>query len=208
MQWTNDRYQQEVQQDVYADVRTSYAGSPFVQSNQDTQEFSLSSIQEKLGELNAVEEADVRGTSEDLMPSAQTLTMSYQREYAAEKFRASAKLSTRAKIMIASYAVVVLALILAVTLCSMSVTNAFGSVAILNGEYTDVSSTLDELAAQLQAEDYAELDRRAQELGYSAASSSNTKSYTELETRPAQNFEVESNWFDALCDWLCRIFGV
>ena len=73
MQWTNDRYQQEVQQDVYADVATSYAGSPFAQTNQDTQEFSLSTIQQKLGELSAVEEIDVRGASEDLMPSTQTL---------------------------------------------------------------------------------------------------------------------------------------
>ena len=208
MQWTNDRYQQEVQQDVYADVRTPYASTPFVQSNQDTQEFSLSSIQQKLGELSTVEETDVRSASADLMPSSQTLNMSYQREYAAETTRASARLSTKAKVMIASYAVVVLALILAVSLCAVSVTNVFGSAAILNTQYTEASADIQELASQIQAEDYAELERRAQELGYTSASSSNTMSYTELETRPAQNFQVESNWFDSLCDWLCKIFGV
>ena len=207
MQWNNDRYQQEVQQDVYADVQTTYASSPFAQTKDDTQEFSLSAIQQKLGELSEVEETDVRGASVDLMPSNQTLNMSYQREYAAEKTRTASKLNTKAKVAISCYAIVVLALILAVTLCSVSVTTVFGAAISLNDSYTEVSATVDELTAEIQAEDYAELDRRAQELGYTSASSSNTMTYTELETRPAQNFTVESNWFDALCDWLCNVFG-
>ena len=65
----------------------------------------------------------------------------------------------------------------------------------------------DEIEAQIQEDRFEQLDQRATELGYVDASSSNTMTYTKLETRPAQNFNVESNWFDALCDWLCSIFG-
>ena len=208
MQWNNIGYQQDTQQDVYADVRTSYSSNPFTQDNQDSQEFSLSSIQEKLGALNLEEEVDVAKTSPDLMPSTQTLNMSYQREYTTSaKTRSASKLTTKEKIAIASYATVVLALIIAVTVCSVLATNAFGSAVVLNADYTEAADVVEELTAELQQDRFEELDRRAGELGYIDASRSNTMTYTELETRPAQNFEVESNWFDSLCDWLCGVFG-
>ena len=206
MQWNNDTgYQQtNYSQDVYADVKPSYSGNPF---QQDVQEFSLSSIQERLGAISTVEDLEITEASPDLKPSEQTLNMSYQRNYSAEKSHTAAKLSTKSKVMIASYVVVVLALILAVTLCSVSVTNAFGSALILSGNYTDVSSELAELNKLVQAEDFDALNQRATELGYTEASGPNTMGYTGLETRPAQNFEVETNWFDSLCDWLSNVFG-
>ena len=206
MQWTNSQLQQQSQQDVYAGVKTSYSTN-FVQDSQDTQEFSLSSIQERLGAWNTVEvQEDV--TSADLRPSEQTLKMSYQREYAATRSAKTAtRLNTKTKIAIASYAVVVLALIIAVTLCSVYVTGAFGAAATLNTEYVEASAVLEGLVAQTQEEDFAQLAERAAQLGYIDAANSNTMEYTELETRPAQNFQVKSNWFDSLCDWLCGIFG-
>ena len=208
MQWNNIGYQQDTQQDVYADVKTSYSSNPFTQDNQDSQEFSLSSIQEKLGALNLVEEADITKSSPDVMPSAQTLNMSYQREYTTSaKTRSSSKLTTKEKVAIASYAAVVLALIIAVTVCSVLATNAFNSAVVLNANYSEEAVVVEELTAELQQDRFEELDRRAGELGYIDASRSNTMTYTELETRPAQNFEVKSNWFDALCDWFCGVFG-
>ena len=207
MQWNNSEYQHQSQQDVYADIRTPYSEG-FGQENQDAQEFSLSSIQERLGEWNSVEEQD-SGNSVDLRPSEQTLKMSYQREYSVERTRTAAKLNTKTKVAIASYAVVVLALIIAVTLCSVYVTGAYGQASLFNAEYSEVSAALAELNAQKLAkeEDFADLAQRAADLGYIDAAKSNTMEYTELETRPAQNFQVESNWFDSLCDWLCGVFG-
>lgn len=203
----NDRgFQQQTQQDVFTGVNTSYASTLFGQDNQDTQEFSLSSIQQRLGSISTAEE-DTFGSSPDLMPSSQTLNMTYNREYTAEKTRIATKMSTRSKVMIASYAVVVLALILAVTLCSVSVGSSFGSALTLNQEYVGLSETVAQLADSIQKEDYEALDKRAAELGYVDVSNANQMVYTELETRPAQNFQVESNWFDSLCDWLCNVFG-
>ena len=206
MQLSNSQYQQQPQQDVYADVRPSY-GNGYSQVTQDPQEFSLDDIQQRLGQLTSVAEPEV-STSADVKPSEQTLRMSYQREYTAERTKTASKLNTKTKVAIASYAIVVLALVIAVTLCSVNVGGAFGLAVSRNSIYSDELTVLDELNAATQEEDFADLAQRAADLGYiDAANSTNVMEYTELETRPAQNFHVESNWFDSLCDWLCGVFG-
>lgn len=206
MQWKNSGYNPtEVQQDVYADVNKSYSDSHL---GQDNQEFSLSSIQERLGILNNVKDVDTSNTSADVMPSQQTLSMNYApSKYAEENVHSKSKLTTKSKVAIASYAIVVLALVIAVALCSVSVSGAFTSVAALNSTYSEVTDQLAQLNEQIASEDYTALMERAAELGYIDASRSNTMEYTGLETRPAQNFTVESNWFDSLCDWLSNVFG-
>ena len=205
MQWNKEIRYQEPQQDVYADVKTAFSGNR--SEEQDNQEFSLQTIQEKLGAFYGEEEQEVRSSSPDLMPSNQTIKMSYQREYTTGRTRALSKLSTRQKVMIASYAILVLALIIGVSLCSVYVSGAFGSAMALDGQYATVSSQVASLNEQVADEDYDSLMQKAIELGYVDASDVNTKKYTEVETRPAQNFSTETNWFDSLCDWLCRAFG-
>ncbi len=207
MQWNNEIGYQQPQQDVYADVKPSYAANSYTQDNTDSQEFSLSLIQQKLGAISSTAEVDQKSNSPELMPSAQTLNMTYQRDYSPEKTRTASRLSTKDKVMIASYTIIVLALIVAVTLCGVSVTGTFGAAMLSNSDYSELSSSIEELTVQSQVEDFEELDRRATELGYVDASRSNTMTYSELETRPAQNFSVESNWFDSLCDWLSNVFG-
>ena len=205
MQWTHDtNYQSnEVQADVYSDVKTSYSADRF---SQDNQEFSLSSIQEKLGALSAVENADAAVASTDVMPSAQTLNMSYARNYS-EQTRVASKLNVKTKVMIASYAIIVLGLILAVTLCGVSVSGSFAATTALSTEYTEVADRVAQLTEQIQVEDYASMADKAAQLGYIDASESNSQTYTEIETRPAQHFSIQTNWFDSLCDWLSGAFG-
>ena len=202
MQWTNDRnYQNETQTtDVYSDVQSPYATTFFAPQSVDQtqQEFSLEEIQRKLGVFKQGEGEENVAVRSDERPSEQTLKMSYDRNYAAGRVATKSRLSTRTKVAIASYAVVILALVLAVTLCGVSVAGSFGS---------ETSSVVADLSNQVATEDYAALSERASELGYIDASRSNTQTYTEIETRPAQNFNVESNWFDALCDWLSGAFG-
>ena len=207
MQWNKEnRYQEQPQQDVYADVKTAFSGNDF--SSQDNQEFSLQTIQEKLGAFYGAEEQDVTSSSPDLMPSTQTINMSYQREYAAaSRARAFSRLTTKQKVMIASYAIVVLALIIGISLCSVYVNGAFRSAMALDGQYVDLSSQIAHLNEQIADEDYDALMQSATELGYTEADKANTKRYTEVETRAAQNFHVQTNWFDSLCDWLCNAFG-
>ena len=207
MQLNNSDFQQQTQQDVYADIRTSYSGG-FSQDSQDSQEFSLSSIQERLGAWNTVEEQDTVASA-DLRPSEQTLKMSYQREYAAQSTRTASKFSTKGKVAIASYAIVVLALIVAVTLCSVFVTTAYGKAISKNADYSVALSELEQEKSKVEAleEDIASLTQRAADLGYIEAAQVQQMEYSKIETRPAQNFQVDSNWFDALCDWLCSVFG-
>lgn len=204
MQWTNDRNYSETQTDVYQDVKTSYSATLF--GAEQTQEFSLDAIKQKLGTFNPVEEEENLSTRSDVKPSDQTLRMSYARDYSASQAATKSRLSVKTKVAIASYAVVVLALILAVTLCGVSVSSSFGAATALNAEYVESAAKVAELSEQI-TEDYAALAEKAAELGYIDASRSNTQTYTEIETRPAQNFNVETNWFDSLCDWLSGAFG-
>jgi len=207
MQWTNDKNYQEMQTaDVYQDVKTPYSATLFGTADQ-TQEFSLEAIKQKLGVFNPIEEEDKTASKTDVQPSEQTLKMSYERDYSAEKATAKPRIATRTKVMISCYAVVVLALILAVTLCGVSVSGLFVGATKLNAEYAENSAKVAELSSQVATEDYAVLAEKAAELGYIDASRSNTQTYSEIETRPAQNFNVETNWFDSLCDWLSGAFG-
>lgn len=207
MQWTNDRnYQPDTTTaDVYQDVKTPYSATLF--NDAQTQEFSLDVIKQKLGVFNPVEEEEAVAVKSDAKPSEQTMKMSYARDYTEDNTATKSRFSTRQKVAIASYAIVVLALILAVTLCGVSVSSSFIGATTLNAEYIETSARVAELSAQVATEDYAALAEKAAELGYIDASRSNTQTYTEIETRPAQNFNVETNWFDSLCDWLSGAFG-
>ena len=207
MQLNRELRYSDTQQDVYAGVAPAFSATSLA-ANQE-QEFSMDVIREKLGMATSVvvEEPEVAASSPDLMPSTQTINMTYQRQYSSSKARALSKLSTRQKVMIASYAVVVLALIIGIALCSVYVNGAFSQALALNGQYGDVSKQVAALTEQIADEDYDALMQRATELGYTEADKANTKRYTEVETRPAQNFEVPTNWFDSLCDWLCNAFG-
>lgn len=205
MQWNREnRYQQPVQ-DVYAGVSAAYSATGVAEA--DNQEFSLEDIQSKLGAFATVEEEVATASSPDLMPSTQTIKMSYQREYSSQRAGALSRLSTKQKVAIASYAIVVLALIIGITLCSVYVSGVFGQALALNGQYGDVAAEVANLNEQIEKVDYDALMQKATELGYTEADQANTKRYTEVETRPAQNFEVQTNWFDSLCDWLCNAFG-
>lgn len=211
MQWNNDRnYQHETQAtDVYQDIRTPYSATFFgeEQATEQTQEFSLEAIKQKLGVFNPTETEENVSAKSDTKPSEQTLRMSYERNYTADNTAVKSRVNVKTKVMIASYAVIVLALILAVTLCGVAVSSSFAGATALYTEYVDTNAAVAELTQQVATEDYAALAEKAAELGYIDASRSNTQTYTEIETRPAQNFNVESNWFDALCDWISGAFG-
>ena len=165
MQWNRENRYEQPQEDVYADVKTAYSASGVAE--QDNQEFSLATIQEKLGAFAAVEEEEVVTTSSpDLMPSNQTIKMSYQRQYASQRAGALSRLSTKQKVAIASYAIVVLALIIGITLCSVYVNGVFGQALALNGQYGDAQSAVNDLTEQVEAIDYDALMQKATELGY------------------------------------------
>ena len=190
----------QVTTDVYAGVNTS----PLFNTFADTQEFSLSSIQQKLGDMTQTS-GEIATVAPDLMPSSQTINMSYARNYAPAQV--AVKASSKTKALVISYVAVVLMLVLAVTLVGVSVGTSFTNAIAVESAYSELTTQLAEITQVASQEDYAELMSKAQQLGYVDASASNTLTYTEVETRPAQNIVVETNWFDSLCDWLCGVFG-
>lgn len=191
-------------EDVYSGITSPYSATTKT-STDTTSEFSLADIQAKLGIVTDVANKE-RTADPDVLPSHSTLQMSYAREYQ-KQTQAGTKVSTRTKVMVASYVTVVLALVLAVTLCSVSVAGSFQATTQLKAELGAVSTQLEQLREQLSVEDYEALSQKAESLGYYYPTGSNTQTYTELETRPAQNFDIQTNWFDSLCDWISSVFG-
>ena len=189
--------------DVYSDLSTSYSATYAVP---DTQEFTLDSISKKLGAIAPAEDNAAVQANADIMPSSQTQQMSYQRHYQSNTATAK-KVSTKVKVACASYVAVVLLLVLGITLTAVAVSGVFGETLQISANYAEVADKVAALDEQLAQEDYGALAERAEELGYIDASESNTQMYTEVETRPAQNFNIETNWFDSLCDWLSGAFG-
>lgn len=189
--------------DVYSDLSTSYSATYAVP---DTQEFTLDSISKKLGAIAPAEDNAAVQANADIMPSSQTQQMSYQRHYQSNTATAK-KVSTKAKVACVSYVAVVLLLVLGITLTAVAVSGVFGETLQISANYAGVADKVAALDEQLAQEDYGALAERAEELGYIDASESNTQMYTEVETRPAQNFNIETNWFDSLCDWLSGAFG-
>lgn len=189
--------------DVYSDLSTSYSATYAVP---DTQEFTLDSISKKLGAIAPAEDNATVQANADIMPSSQTQQMSYQRHYQSNTATAK-KVSTKAKVACVSYVAVVLLLVLGITLTAVAVSGVFGETLQISANYAEVADKVAALDEQLAQEDYGALAERAEELGYIDASESNTQMYTEVETRPAQNFNIETNWFDSLCDWLSGAFG-
>lgn len=189
--------------DVYSDLSTSYSATYAVP---DTQEFTLDSISKKLGAIAPAEDNAAVQANADIMPSSQTQQMSYQRHYQSNTATAK-KVSTKAKVACVSYVAVVLLLVLGITLTAVAVSGVFGETLQISANYAEVADKVAALDEQLAQEDYGALAERAEELGYIDASESNTQMYTEVETRPAQNFNIETNWFDSLCDWLRGAFG-
>lgn len=194
--------------DVYSGLDTPYSSDVFAP---DGQEFSLKEVQEKLGTFAPVEESIVNENgvrNDDFMPSQQTLLMRYQKNYQSN-VAAAKKLTTKTKVTIICYVAIVLALILGISLASVSVSGVYAETAKLTADYNAVLDEVAALEATLAVEDAAALTERAEALGYidSLQGNNNTCNYTQVETRPAQNFHIESNWFDSLCDWLCNAFG-
>ncbi len=193
--------------DVYAGVQM-----PFFETgvSTDTQEFSLASIQEKLGATTLTNNEVVEpAVTEDIMPSSQTMHMTFERNYTAEQKATQTKFSTKQKIMVASYVAIVLSLAIAITLCGIAVNASFGSFISMDATYTELQSASASLDSQLAVDNTAELLERATQLGYVDASSSGTvtRTYEKIETRSAQDLSVEGNWFDTFRDWINSIFA-
>lgn len=190
--------------DVYSDLNASYSATYLAS---DAQEFSLESVQEKLGSFSQMEDVGSGALNADTMPTQQTLTMNYQREYQQGNVATASKLNTKTKVAIVSYVAVVLALILGIVFASVAVNGAFAENVALTEAYQSATESISLLETELSVEDAKLLAERAAELGYINANQSNTQTYTKVETRPAQNFNIETNWFDSLCDWLSGVFG-
>lgn len=196
-----------IAEDVYSDIENPYASS-YATGNFSDAEISVQSIQQKLGAVQPLDR-EAESDNPDIRPSKDTMSLNFHRNYAQadSKTATVAAVSTRTKVAVVSYVAVVLALIIAISFCSVAVAGAFGSAASLEGEYAVQAAELAELENLINSENYEELAKRAEDLGFIDANSATSHTYELLETRPAQNFNVETNWFDQLCDWLSGLFG-
>ncbi len=149
----------------------------------------------------------------DLMPSMQTMQATqnaYYRPMVSREERNATttkqKLSTRSKILIASYAAVLLALVLIITLTTVSIASLFADVNALeiklNSEIESVAVLDDSIA---QAETPEVIAQKASQMGMKNVSAN--QKFDLPATKVAQNANVNSNGFDNLCDVVSSIFG-
>lgn len=117
--------------------------------------------------------------------------------------------STKAKIVVSAYVAVVLLLVMSIAL-TIGAMNVLGTeIAALNadlGAKIAVVTALEEAVAALE-DDIRIGDIASGELGLNKPNDSNTMYYSTPKTRAAQNYNVNRNWFDKLCDWLGGIVG-
>lgn len=177
-------------EDVYSDIENPYASSTSTGTLSDA-DLDILAIQKKYNQQ----------TSE--ATQQQTTNKVQVKETAVAK----TAVSTKTKVAIVAYIAVVLLAIIGISFCGVAVSGAFKSMAALEGEYATVSGDLAALEALINADNYEELAKRAEELGFIDANDATSHTYELLETRPAQNFKIETNWFDQLCDWLSGVFG-
>lgn len=147
----------------------------------------------------------------NLMPSRETMQITRPAYYGNEERTAAKsatkqKYSTKSKILIASYAAVLLALALIITLTTVSVASLFSDVSRLEVELNSQIETVASLDESIEAAGSAEtvLDKAAQ-MGMSGATVDST--FDLPATKAAQNVSVNTNWFDGLCNWFSNIFG-
>lgn len=192
-----------------ANVVSSYKPETIEIETEITKDDQLQSFREKLG-LETTEVIELPNVeNEDILPSQTTLQERFVREYTVNETATTSKskLSTKQKMAVASYVAIVAVLILAVTLCSLAINGTFASILSLNQVENGLAEEIGVLEGILGEDNYDELYQKALEEGYVEMGKDNTMYYDSLPTRPSQSTNIESNWFDKLCDWLSSIFG-
>lgn len=121
--------------------------------------------------------------------------------------RTTSVAKTRAKIAVAAYIAVILALAIAIAFTALSVSGTFSQAAALSGQIAGQETAITALETELSMIDEAALTAAAIRLGFTLPNTSNTVTYEAPVMRPPQTFEVTTNWFDRLCDGLCKLFG-
>lgn len=114
---------------------------------------------------------------------------------------------TRVRIVVAAYLAVVLALAILVAFSAFSASGAYASVQELFNEQNMQQETIDALVEELNNVDPAAILDLASQMGYTLAGPQDSMTYETPKMRAAQHFNVESNWFDKLCEVISNIFG-
>lgn len=152
------------------------------------------------------EEKTATDEYDDSMPSQETLKYASVKVREMEKDQAKG-LSTKSKIMIAVYIGVVLTLVLMIALTSISMSASVSGYAALVDSHGEVLEEISGLQAQIEEiQNGFDVDEIASQLGFGAPSQENISYYTSPKTRAPQQYTVENNWFDALCDLLSGLF--
>lgn len=118
------------------------------------------------------------------------------------------KLNVQGKVLLATFGVIVLALVLAITLCAVAASSLSASVAVANGEIAAKLAQLSQLEGTIAGlEETARIESIANGvLGLQYPTQSQIVYYEALVAN-SNALTVPTNWFDAICNWLSSILG-
>ena len=162
-------------------------------------------------EYDIMDNANEDFTDPDLMPSVTTMQITRSPYYqqpakAQQKEVTKQRYTARSKILIASYAAVVLALALIITLTTISVASLFSQVSALEATLNTEKAVVATLDEDIEAAGSADaVIEKAQEMGMTAGVISGSVALPE--TKAPVEANVSTNWFDSLCDTLSKLFG-
>jgi cell division protein FtsL len=149
----------------------------------------------------------------DLMPSRTTMSYPgirehYNREYTGEKTNAKIQMPARTKILIAGYIAVVLALVLIITLASVSIATLFGEVGMLENELGAQVAAVNELQSDVDDAASVEviMDTAQNELGMKLPDGAAVK-LPSASVKDTPGYTVEGNGFDSFLKWLSGLFN-
>lgn len=206
----------ETRQDLFSRANRGtqpYVENPplFVKNNTNRSAYSNNVVEETLFGNETQELNNQMNNSAtlnpELLPSQQTMNLTREND-AQVKVADGIRLNTQGKVLLASFGVVVLALILAITLAAISISATTASVAIINEEIAAKVAELSQLEESLAAlEEAARIESVASGiLGLQYPTESQIVYFKLLEANAAQ-LNTPANWFDSLCNWLSGLLG-
>jgi len=152
--------------------------------------------------------------NENLMPSRATMAYPNLRaHYSDEQVtkqvaqKARPKTSTHTKVLIASYVAVVLALVLIITLASVSIASLFSQVSALQAEFDTQAAAVAELNADIAVAESDEfIMTLAPDHNMYLPEGAQIQTYAQPEVAAASAITASGNWFNNFTKWLSGLF--
>lgn len=193
--------------------RTKFEDSYFADGGADNGDLSTDELMAKLlgdskVEWSDMDESDTENfTNPDLMPTSETMNNTDTESVKGKKTNKNVQddivVESVNKVAVVGYFAVVLAIIIAICFVAVAVNASLNSIAGLQLKLEQTTQEIEDMYADVRQN----ADVYAEEIGLVSTANAKTVYYETVDTREKVVYDIPSNWFDNVCDWLSNIFG-